>query len=296
MRKYHFLMLMALAVACSDSNNKSDAYGTFEATEITVSAEVNGTLLKFPVEEGRQLEAGISAGLIDSTNYFLTLQELYAQKQAVAARMDNIITQADVQVQQRANLEADRQRCERLIKDKAIPQKQLDDVINNIKLVDKQIISIQSQKFNVQKDMSGVDRQIDMAKEILSKCRIINPVKGTVIAKYMQEKELAVAGKPIYKIANLDSMYLRAYVSGSQLNEIKTGQMVEILTDKNKEDNNLMKGTITWISPTSEFTPKIIQTKDERVNLVYAVKVLVINNGSLKIGMPGELNFHRSPK
>jgi len=291
MKKLIILFLFVYALSSCSENGKSDAYGTFEATEITISSEAAGKIMTLPIEEGQSLDRDEPAGLIDTIDYYLKMEQLKAQKKAIASKYENIKAQVDVQIQQKKNLQFDYNRVEKLRKDDAVPQKQLDDIVMNLTLIDKQIAYTQTQNINVTSEISGIEKQIDQVNESIKKCKIINPVGGTVIGKYLQAGEYTIPGKPIYKIADMDSMYLRVYVSGKQLPGLKTGCNADVITDKTLVTGKLLTGTITWISPNAEFTPKVIQTRDERVNLVYAVKILVKNDGSLQIGMPGEVNF-----
>ncbi len=291
MKKYLIITALALLAACSGKNNKSDAYGNFEADEVIISSEVSGKLLLFNIEEGTELKAETLIGLVDTTDLQLKKEQLMAQKNSIATKTGNISAQIEVQQQQKANLLIDKARIEKLLKDGAATKKQLDDINGNISLVDKQIASIQTQNNSVSSDLLGIEKQIAQIEQSIKKSHIINPVNGTVLDKYMMQDELVTPGKSLYKIADITNIYLRAYVSESQLSSIKLGQKVEVLIDKGKSEVAKYEGFITWISSTAEFTPKIIQTKEERVNLVYAVKIKVKNDGALKIGMPGEVNF-----
>ena len=185
----------------------------------------------------------------------------------------------------------DKERIEKLLKDGAATKKQLDDINGRIDLVNSQIASIKTQNVSVISELEVVNTQISQVEESINKCNIKNPIEGIVLEKYAEENEITTFGKPLYKIADMHEMILRVYVSGSQLPQIKIGQEVEVLIDKDAKSNTKFSGIISWISESAEFTPKIIQTKEERVNMVYAVKVKVQNDGSLKIGMPGEVNF-----
>lgn len=291
MKKVLLYTAICLLAACSGKNNKSDAYGNFESTEVIVSSEVTGKILKFTIEEGSVIKAGLVAGYVDTTDLVLKKEQLKAQKEIISVKTSNIISQIDVQKQQKANLMIDKARIEKLYKDGAATKKQLDDINGSINLVEKQINSIETQNSSVLNEMKNIDRQIDQVNENISKCYIINPINGTVLSKYAEESEITTMGKALYKIADMDFLDLRIYVSGAQLPKVKIGQKVEVLVDKNVDELTKLEGTVTWISSTAEFTPKIIQTKEERVNLVYAVKVNVKNDGTLKIGMPGEVNF-----
>jgi HlyD family secretion protein len=288
---YPLIALSVMLFSCSGNNEKSDAYGNFEANEIIISAETNGRIVRFDVEEGQDLKAGQQVGLIDSTDLYLKAEQLRAQKKAIATRAPGVSAQIEVQLQQKANLEVEKNRIMNLFRDKAATQKQVDDIKGAIDLVDRQIASIKTQRSGIAEEMDVVQKQIAVTRETLNKCHIINPANGTVLVKYAQAGELALPGKSLYKLADLSQMELRVYVSGDQLARIKIGQKVQVLLDKDLKTNQALEGKVSWISEKAEFTPKIIQTKEERVNLVYAVKILVPNDGRIKISMPGEVNF-----
>lgn len=288
---YPLIALSAILFSCNENNEKSDAYGNFEATEIIISAETNGRIIRFDVEEGQELKSGQQVGLIDTTELYLKSEQLRAQKKAVATRSPGVAAQIEVQFQQKANLEVERARIDKMFRDKAATQKQVDDIKGAIDLVDRQIASIKTQQSGIVEEKEVVQKQIAVTREALSKCRIINPTYGTVLVKYAETGELAMPGKSLYKLADLSQMELRVYVSGDQLPNIKIGQKVQVLVDKDSKINQVMDGVVNWISQKAEFTPKIIQTKEERVNLVYAIKIRVPNDGRIKISMPGEVNF-----
>jgi HlyD family secretion protein len=294
--KYLFLILVGILTACQNTDEKSDAFGNFETDEVIVSSEANGKLEAFNIEEGKLLEKGTLIGYVDTTDLVLKGKQLEAQKTAIASKIDNIQSQIEVQKQQKKNALVDKARVENMLKDGAATQKQLDDINGKIDLIDKQIKSIQTQNISIQSEMQVINTQLLQLDESLKKSKIINPMNGIVLEKYAEANEITTFGKPLYKIANLDFMYLRAYVSGAQLPLIKLGQEVEVLIDDGKKSYRSLQGNISWISTTAEFTPKIIQTKEERVNMVYAIKVKVKNDGSLKIGMPGEVNFEQKDK
>lgn len=289
--KFFFLALIVL-VSCSQNNNKSDAYGNFETEDVIISSESNGKLILLDIEEGKKLKLGDLVGLVDTIDLSLRKKQLFAQKSAIASRLQNIHSQIDVQEQQKRNLEVDKKRIENMIMDAAATQKQLDDVNGGLDLIEAQISSIKTQNIAVKSELVVVNTQIDQINESIKKCQITNPLTGIVLEKYAEQNEITAFGKPLYKIANTDVMYLRVYVSGAQLPHIKLGQEVEVLIDENEKSNRRLNGTVTWISENAEFTPKIIQTKEERINIIYAVKIKVKNDGSLKIGMPGEANFN----
>ena len=210
--------------SCSGNNNKSDAYGTFESDEITISAEANGKILKLNIDEGQVLPADTIVGLIDTTDLFLKKEQLVFQKDAVAAQVSNIISQINVLKQQKANLMVDKKRTEKLLKANATTAKQMDDINGAIEVVDKQIESLETQNSPVLNNIKGFEKQIEQISESLKKCYIKNPVNATVLTKFAQPFEFAMIGKPLFKIADLRKMYLRVYVSGSQLPNIKIGQ------------------------------------------------------------------------
>ncbi|HNW69680.1 MAG TPA: HlyD family efflux transporter periplasmic adaptor subunit [Bacteroidales bacterium] len=291
MKKYVFIISMALLTACSGKKDKADAYGNFEADEIIISSEVSGRIMQLNLEEGQELKEGALVGIIDTTDYQLKKEQLTAQKNAISSRSGNIASQIEVQQQQKNNLLVDKARIEKLYKDGAATKKQLDDINGSISLVDKQIQSIKTQNGSVADEILAVIKQIDQVSQNIRKCHLVCPVSGTVLGKYIEANELVVPGKTLYKIADLENIFLRAYVSESQLANVKTGQKVQVLIDKGNETMATYEGTVTWISSAAEFTPKIIQTKEERVNLVYAIKIKVKNDGAIKIGMPGEVRF-----
>jgi HlyD family secretion protein len=289
--RYPIVVLLALLFSCSRNNDKSDAYGNFEATEIIVSAESNGRILQFDVLEGQELQSGQQIGQIDTTDLYLKIEQLKAQKKAISTKSPGVTAQIEVQLQQKANLEIEKKRVDKLFNDKAATQKQVDDIKGALDLIDRQIASIKTQQSGVVEEMEVIQKQIEVTQEAINKCRIINPSNGTVLVKYAETGELALPGKSLYKLANLSQMALRVYISGGQLPGIKIGQKVQVLLDKDRKTNQTLEGTVSWISQKAEFTPKIIQTKEERVNLVYAIKILVPNDGRIKISMPGEVNF-----
>ncbi len=285
------ILLAAFLFSCNVNHEKSDAYGNFEATEITISAQAAGELLQFDLEEGDFIEAGRPIGYVDTTDLVLKKQQLLAQTQAIKSKFTNLDAQVAVFQQQQTNVIRDMERVEKMFSDGAATQKQVDDVQGQVEVIEKQIQAVQSQKVAINAELEVVDKQIDQVNESIKKSVISNPVDGVILTKYVNAYEIVGMGKPLYKIADLREMKLKVFVSGDQLPDVKIGQEVVVLVDKDKTENRELQGTVIWISQSAEFTPKIIQTKEERVNLVYAVKVLVKNDGSLKIGMPGEVNF-----
>ncbi|MBN2173739.1 MAG: HlyD family efflux transporter periplasmic adaptor subunit [Bacteroidales bacterium] len=283
--------IIIVLASCNSNNEVSDAYGNFEADDFIISSESNGKLLFFDVEEGQQLEKGKPVGVVDTTDLILKRKQLLAQKNAISSNITNIEAQIEVQEQQKKNLLVDKNRIENMLKDAAATQKQLDDINGAIEVIDKQISSTKTKYASIRAEQEVVVAQMAQVEESIQKCKIINPINGTVLVKYAEPNEITAFGKPLYKIADMNELFLRVYVSGAQLPQIQLGQEVEVLIDENKKENRHLKGSVSWISESAEFTPKIIQTKEERVNMVYAIKVRVKNDGRLKIGMPGEVNF-----
>jgi HlyD family secretion protein len=290
-KKLFLALTLLTVVSCSGNNDKSDAYGNFEATEIIISAEAGGKLLRFEAEEGLTLNDNTVVGYIDTTQLALKREQLLASQQSIRSKSANILAQIDVVQEQKNVALIEKQRLEKLFKENAATQKQLDDINGQLNVLDKQMASIETQNAAVLSDIRSLDSQIRQINDQIQKSIVINPVKGTVLTKFAERFEVIGFGKPLYKIADLSTMFLRVYVSGDQLPKVKIGEKVEVLIDQNKTENQKLEGEISWISSKAEFTPKIIQTKQERVNMVYAVKVRVANDGSLKIGMPGEINF-----
>ena len=292
MKKRLFIFIFPiLLIACTGNENDSDAYGNFEAKEIIVSAEAQGKLIKFEIEEGKSLKKGKLVGVIDTIPLSIQKEQMLAQKQAIASKLAGIKAQIAVQNEQSTVLKNEKDRIETLYNDNAATKQQFDDINGKYTILDKQIAATKTQISSVAREMEVVDKQVKLIDEQISRTKIINPIDGTVLEKYLEENEIAVKGKAIYKIARLDEIDLRVYISGAQLPNIKIGQKVKVYTDKDQDTNQEYEGEIFWISDQAEFTPKIIQTKEERVNMVYAVKVRVKNDGKLKIGMPGEVKF-----
>ncbi len=296
-KRNNLILLFALATAfltsCTHQQTLSYGYGNFDAhAEVIVSSQTMGELLQLKVEEGDLLKAGQLVGLVDTTQLYLKKAVLMNQKKVVASRLQNINASIAVQQQQLRINEINRRRIQNLFKNQAATQKQMDDINGLVDLTKKQIAATRTQKDNVFLKIQSVDAQVAQVNESIQQSLIRNPVEGTVLVKYAEKGELATPGKPLYKIANLKTLELNAFVSGSQLSKIKLGQRVKVFYDKNKKADNEVNGTVLWISSQAEFTPKTIQTKQERVDLVYAVKIKVPNsNGAIKIGMPGEFRI-----
>lgn len=282
------LLTTTILISCNSNNDKADGYGNFEATEITVSAENSGKLIQFTIEEGQTLKSNKVVGFIDTIQLNLKKEQLIASKNVISSKSRGVLSQISVLNSQLKTAEISKNRIENLIKENAGTQKQLDDINGKIDVIKQQIKSIEIQNASVINELYSLDVQIQQIEDQLIKSTIINPLNGIVLTKYAEPNEITSFGKPLYKIADLSVLKLRVYVSEIQLSSIKIGQGVTVKIDSETAMENY-SGVISWIASEAEFTPKIIQTKEERVNLVYAVKIDVKNDGRLKIGMPAEM-------
>ena len=289
MKKVSLLILVTLGIiSCNTSNEKADGYGNFEATEITVSSEGNGKIEFLKVEEGTILEAQTQVGLIDTVQLYLTKQQLIASKSTVSSKSANVLSQKSVLAEQLKTVQIEKNRIRDMYAENAATKRQVDEIDGKVKVIEAQIQGIGTQNAPIINDLKSIDVQIQKSNDQIQKSKIINPIKGTVLTKYSEPGEITTYGKPLYKIADISEMTLRVFVSETQLPQLKIGQQVSVKID-GIEEMKSYSGTISWIASQAEFTPKIIQTKEERVNLVYAAKVKVKNDGSLKIGMPAEM-------
>lgn len=284
-------LLASTLFSCNPDTAISDAYGNFEANEVMVSAQANGQLILFEAIEGMALEKGQIVGLIDTIDLHLKKMQAISQHQAVLSKFVTIDAQIEAQLQQLQNLRTEKDRIARLLEGGAATTKQKDDVDGAYSLADKQLKATQAQKQSVRAEAEVILTQIAQLDEQIKKSHITNPIEGIILTKFAESGEVVTFGKPLYKIANLGSLDLKIYVSGAQLADFKLGQQVDVLIDQSANEHRMLKGTISWISSQAEFTPKTIQTKEERVDLMYAAKVNVINDGSLKIGMPAEIRI-----
>jgi len=297
--------------ACDRHHNKFDASGTFEADEVIVSASANGKILALDIDEGSRIAKDSVVGLVDPTDISLQKQQVQASIEALNEKTSDatpqikmLQDQLKVQQTQLDNLLHEQARIENLVKEDAATKKQLDDINFQIESAKKQM-NVTLQQINVQRNNVAtqnrgilsegkpLQKRAEQLQELLNKTNITNPINGTVITKYAETGEITSNGKPLYKIADLSALNLRAYVTGDQLPQIRLGQQVTVFVDSGAKNYRKLPGTITWVSDKAEFTPKTIQTKDERANLVYAIKVKVKNDGYLKIGMYGEVGFNQ---
>ena len=292
MKKVIYIAMALLAISCT-KEAEFDAQGTFEATEVVVSSEATGRILNFDIEEGMAIAANQSVGTIDSLQLHLQRKQLVAQQSALLASRPDVKKQVAALREQIAKQKTELRRVENMLRDGAATQKQKDDIEAQIKILEGQL---EAQLSTLDKNTSTIngnsvvlEAQIAALDDRISKCRIISPVGGTVLVKYAEAGELASAGKPLMKIADLKNIYLRAYFTSDQLANVKLGDEVKVVADFGGTERYDYTGRVAWISSESEFTPKTIQTKDSRANLVYAVKIAVENDGRLKIGLAGEV-------
>lgn len=285
-----FVMLIFLA-SCADDKNTADAYGNFEVKKTVISAEGNGKLLVFNLEDGQLVQKGEALGQIDTLALHLQKMQLFAQKRATLSGLQDIDAQLAVLNQQKVNLQINKDRIDRLFAAKAATQKQVDDLQAQADLLVVQQKAIKTQKIRLYDQVKVFDRQVDLLNLSIQKCAVLSPIEGRVLNTLSREGEMVAIGKPLYTIAKLSLLDLKVYVSGAQLSLVNIGDEVEVYIDKNQEENQKLVGLVSWIAESAEFTPKTIQTKEERVNLVYAVKIQVKNDGRLKVGMPGEVVF-----
>lgn len=289
MIKYILILSLLIGTLTSCSNDKkADGYGNFEATEITISTEANGRLKFLNVEEGQRLEEGELVGLVDTIQLHLNKQQLLATKLTAASKSGGVWSQVEVLNQQLKNAKIEQDRIQKMFSENAATQQQLDQANSQVEVLKKQIKNVESQNAPIINEVKAIDAKINQVEAQISLSKITNPINGTVLTKYAEPSEIVTFGKPLYKIANLENMELRSYISETQLANIQIGQKVTVKIDSGDEMKDY-QGTVSWISASAEFTPKIIQTKEERVNLVYAIKIDVKNDGSLKIGMPAEM-------
>ena len=290
MKNILIIILTLTLFSCNTQHNEADAHGNFEATEVTISAESNGKIEFLNLDEGMQLEKNAVIGQIDTIQLYLNKQQLIASKSTIYSKSANVLSQRNVVQEQLKTAKIEQNRITTMFNESAATQRQVDEILGKVKVLEQQINSVATQNAPIINEVKSIDIQIEKIDDQLKKSKIINPINGTVLAQYAEPNEITAYGKPLYKIADLSQMTLRVYFSETQLSSIKIGQEVTVSIDE-KTGSKSYKGKISWIASSAEFTPKIIQTKEERVNLVYAVKVMVKNDGSLKIGMPAEVKL-----
>ena len=301
MRKKYFLpfclfTLLPFIASCGSNEKEYDATGTFEATEVTVAAEQSGALMKFDVNEGDKIDLGKEVGLVDTTQIWLKIRQADATKEVYQSQKPDMEAQIAATRQLLAKAKQDQQRYQELVADGAAPSKMLDDATNQVqvlqKQLDAQISSLSTNTNALNKQMAATDVQMSQLLDQLKKCHIVAPIAGTMLEKYVEKGEFVTTGKPLFKMADTEQMFIRAYVTSAQLENIKVGQKAKVFADYGDGEKKEYEGTVSWISSRSEFTPKTILTDDERADLVYALKVAFKNDDYVKIGMYGEVKFN----
>lgn len=295
MKNFMIFAAAALLVGCGKKDKDYDATGTFEATEVTVSAEQTGKLMMFDITEGDKIEAGRQVGLIDTVQLYLKARQMGATKLVYSAQKPETQKQIAATRQQIAKARQEVNRYTQLVKEDAANRKLLDDAKSQLQVLERQLeaqtSSLNTSTRSLNAQMGTVDVEKLQIADQLQKCHILSPISGTVLDKYAEPGEFATIGKPLFKIADTDNMYLRAYITSDQLRSVKIGQQVKVFSDYGGGNRKEYRGTVTWISSKSEFTPKTILTNDERADLVYAIKIAVKNDSYIKIGMYGEVKL-----
>lgn len=295
MKRIMTICFVCFLLSCGKKQNDFDAMGTFEATEVAVSSETSGKIISLEIVEGQEVTANSRVGGIDTVQLYLTKLQLIKNESAVSSNRPEINKQIATIKEQITKQNVERARVENLLKAEAATQKQMDDIVSSIAVLESQLAALQS---SLQKNTQSIDAQtsaieiqIAQVDDKLAKCAITSPITGTVLAKYAEAGELAVVGKPLFKVADTKRLFLRAYLTLSQLSDVRLGQKVKVYADFGGDNRREYEGTVSWISEKSEFTPKSIQTKDDRQNLVYAIKIAITNDGYAKIGMYGGVLF-----
>ena len=289
MKKIMLILFVITIFGCKSNIKRSDAYGNFESDETILSSEIGGKIVSMNYSESDEISKGAVLAIIDTTQLFLQIQNMKTQQEILKTNFLTIDTQIEVLKKQKDNLIREKIRSENLIKERAIPQKLLDEIIGNIDVIEKQMENVKSKKNTIDKQILAQNIQIKSIQDKINRCYISSPIKATILESYHKEGEIVPMGSPLFKIANMKNLTLSAYVSGSQLSEFQLGQIVKVMIDKSENEVKELSGKITHVSSQAEFTPKIVQTREQRTSLVYKIKVSVKNEGSLKIGMPAEV-------
>ncbi len=294
MKRFVYIAITLLMVSCGEKS-EFDAQGTFETTEVIVSSEANGRIISFNIEEGNMVDANTIIGTIDSVQLYLQRKQLEAQQSALLASRPDIKKQVSSLKEEIAKQKVELKRIGNMLRDGAATQKQYDDIEAHIRILegklDATLSTLTKNASTIDDNSAALEAQISALDDRIEKCKIVSPINGTVLVKYAEAGELATVGKPLMKVADLENIYLRAYFTSNQLADIKLGDSVTVIADFGEDNRYEYDGKITWISAESEFTPKTIQTKESRSNLVYAVKIAVKNDGRIKIGLSGEVKL-----
>lgn len=298
MKNFSLILVLSVLICSCKTAEKSDAYGNFEADEIIVSSEGNGKLMRFSIDEGSHVEQGTEVGYIDTVQLNLKRNQLCASIEALRAKMPDKAAQIDVIKERLQTAQFEQRRLEKLVASQSATQKQLDDMVASVALIERELLQLRSslsiQERTLLAEAKPLEAQIAQIDDQIAKSIVVNPIKGTVLTTFVHESELMSQGKPLYKIADVDNIILKAYIGQEQLPELKLADTVRVFIDIQNGGYKEYSGSVEWVSDKAEFTPKVIQTKDERINLVYAFKVRVKNDGAIKIGMPGEVRFKKS--
>jgi HlyD family secretion protein len=293
MKKSQRLIFIAIGIltSCTSGNGNSDAYGNFESDEIIISSQANGEIIILDIEEGMTVKTDQILGLIDTTDLHLSRLEILANIELISSQYKNLSAQINVLLSEKRNIEREIERTKKLLISDAATQKQLDDLEGNIEVVKAKIATVESQNPTVVGQIKVLRAKLNQIDEKINKSIIVSPIDGVILNKIAMAHQLAAPGAMLFIMADLSNLIFRAYVSGNQITDIKLNSEVTVLVDDMESEMRKYPGIVSWISSESEFTPKIIQTKEERVDMVYAIKIVVPNDGSLKIGMPGEVLF-----
>ncbi|MEA1875034.1 MAG: HlyD family efflux transporter periplasmic adaptor subunit [Bacteroidota bacterium] len=282
-------ILLFFFTSCNNQKSEADAYGNFETEDYVIASEAQGKCLFLGIQEGDKVQAGEIIARIDTSNLSLQIKQLLAQKEAIKTKFPSITAQVEVQETKLESLKKDKSRISNMLEQKAATQKQLDDIITQIQITEKSIAQIKTQNASLFAELNVIDSNIDIIRDHISKATITAPANATVLDLYIHEHELLAPGKPIAKLADMEKMTLKAWISGDQLAEIKIGKIMEVRIDKRDGGFYTYEGNVSHIASKAEFTPTVIQTKDERIDLVYAMDIKVKNDGRIKIGMPAEV-------
>ena len=292
----YLLGLAVLLFSCHNEDGEYDATGVFETTEVIVSAQGTGKIMRFDIDEGKTVDAEVELGYIDTVQLSLKKQELLANLEATDSRRYDVARQIASLREEIATQKREQQRYQNLVQAKAANQKQLDDINARLATLEKQLAAQTETLENGNRTVSGqvrmLEAQLAQVEDQIGKCRISSPINGTILSKYAEAGELASQGRALFKVGDIVNMYLRAYITADQLTELKIGQSVRVFADEGESGRREYAGTVSWISDKAEFTPKTIQTRDERANLVYAVKIQIQNDGFVKRGMYGEIKIN----
>lgn len=289
------MIVSAALLGCGSDADRPDAYGNFEAVETTVSAQTSGQLTAFDLREGDELEAGTMVGQVDTVQLSLARSSLLAQRGTIDAQIASTNAEAEVLIEQKRIAQIDKRRIDRLFEQEAATEKQVDDINGQISVLDRKVAAVRSKAASLESQQDALDAEIAKLEDRIERSTVVNPVAGTVLTTFVEPHELVSTGSPLYRIADLSKLDLRAFLSEAQLSEIAIGDAVSVSFDGADGELETIEGTVTWIASQAEFTPRTVQTREERVNLVYAIKVRVPNpDGRLKIGMPADVRFAQS--